>query len=52
VVFGRSRSDALRRASAPGRLGEEVCDDVTDARPIDAGWDEPFEWPFPNEVAA
>lgn len=46
IVFGKCRSDAIRRAGAPGRLGEEMCDDVTDAQPINAGWDEPFRWPF------
>lgn len=46
VVFGTCLSDAVRRASAPGRLGEEHHDDVTDARPITSGWDQPVSWPF------
>jgi hypothetical protein len=44
MVFGRNRSDALRRAGA--RLGEEVADDVTDARPFEQGPDEVGVWPF------
>lgn len=55
IVFGTCHSDALRRASAPGRLGEEISDDVTYAEPIAVGYDEPFakcDWPFARAVAA
>lgn len=45
IVFGRSRSDALRRASAPARLGEQIYGDVDTAAVIASGWDEPFAWP-------
>lgn len=45
MVFGRSRSDALRRASAPARLGEEVGDEESCAALIASGWDEPITWP-------
>jgi hypothetical protein len=51
LVFGRSRSDALRRASAPGRLGEEIADDVTDAREVTSGWDDAVIWPFERAEA-
>lgn len=46
IVFGRNRSDALRRASAPARLGEEIHGDVTYATRIASGWDEPITWPI------
>lgn len=46
IVFGRNRSDALRRASTPGRLGEGWDGDVDDARRIESGWDDPIVWPF------
>lgn len=52
IVFGTCRSDALRSASAPARLGEEMHDDVTDARKIETGWDEEIVWPFEREVVA
>lgn len=46
IVFGTCASDAKRRASAPGRLAEEVHDDVTRVALIDSSWDEPFIWPW------
>ena len=46
IVFGKSRSDALRRASAPARLGEEIGNEVTRAARITSGWDEPVDWPW------
>lgn len=45
TVFGTCRSDAIRRASAPARLGEEIHGDVTTAVVIASGWDEPIVWP-------
>lgn len=44
VVFGKSRSDALRRASSPARLGEEQAGDCTITAVVQSGWDEPFVW--------
>jgi hypothetical protein len=52
IVFGTCRSDALRRASAPARLAEEIHNDVTDARRIETGWDEEIIWPFERETVA
>lgn len=46
IVFGKSRSDALRRASAPARLAEEMHNDVTTAVEIMSGWDSPVVWPI------
>lgn len=52
IVFGTCRSDALRRASAPARLGEEIHGETTDARRIVADWDtSSFAWPFEREAA-
>jgi hypothetical protein len=48
IVFGRSRSDAVRRAASPARLGEELAADTTRAAPIASGWDEPIIWPLPS----
>lgn len=45
TVFAKSRSDALRKASAPARLGEECYGDVSEAQKITSGWDEPIAWP-------
>jgi hypothetical protein len=45
IVFGKSPSDAKRRASAPARLAEEIHEDVTRVARITTGWDEPFNWP-------
>jgi hypothetical protein len=42
AVFAKSRSDALRKASAPARLGEECHTDVTEAVRIAAHWDDPL----------
>lgn len=47
IVFGTCRSDAVRRASSPARLGEGVHGDETRATRILSGWDEPIEWPTP-----
>lgn len=46
IVFGKSPSDAKRRAAAPARLAEECHGDVTRVAPITTGWDEPIQWPF------
>lgn len=51
IVFGTCRSDALRRASAPARLGEGVDGDITTAAEITSGWDSPVVWPLPFRVA-
>jgi hypothetical protein len=48
IVFGTCRSDALRRASAPSRLGEELHHERTRAEAITSGWDEPIQWPIPD----
>lgn len=45
IVFGTCPSDAKRRASAPGRLAEEMYDDVTRTKPIRVGWDDEIVWP-------
>lgn len=45
MVFGKSPSDAKRRASSPARLAEECDGDVTRVARIKASWDEPFDWP-------
>lgn len=45
IVFGKSPSDAKRRASAPARLAEECHGDVTRVAPITTGWNEPIDWP-------
>jgi hypothetical protein len=45
IVFGKSPSDAKRRAAAPARLAEECHGDVTRVAPIATGWDEPIQWP-------
>lgn len=45
LVFGRSRSDAIRRAGAPARMGEEVEGDLTTAVEVPAEWDKPVRWP-------
>lgn len=41
AVFAKSRSDALRKASSPARLGEECHGDITEAVRIVAHWDDP-----------
>ena len=46
IVFGTCVSDALRRASAPARLGFACYGDDTRALPIEGGWDDPVAWPF------
>jgi hypothetical protein len=45
IVFGKTPSDAKRRAAAPARLGEECHGDVTRAVRIVSEWDEPVQWP-------
>lgn len=52
IVFGKSPSDAKRRAEAPARLGESCHGDVLNAAPIVTGWDEPPAWPLPRRAAA
>lgn len=47
IVFARSRSDALRRASAPARLAQEIGGDETIVALILSGWEEPVRWPLP-----
>ena len=46
IVFGTCVSDALRRASAPARLGFACYGDETRALRIEGDWDEPVVWPF------
>lgn len=46
MVFGKSRSDALRRAQAPGRLGESFADTRWRAAEVVGGWDEVVVWPL------
>lgn len=46
IVFGRNRSDAKRRASAPARLGEEATSDLTIVAEITSGWDDSIVWPL------
>lgn len=45
IVFGRSGSDALRRASAPARLGESILGEQTFVVEILSEWTEPVAWP-------
>jgi hypothetical protein len=45
IVFGKSPSDAKRRAASPARLAEECYGDTTRAARITTSWDEPFDWP-------
>lgn len=45
IVFGRSCSDALRRASTPARLGEEEFGDLTYAAEILGAPDDQVVWP-------
>jgi hypothetical protein len=45
LVFGRSRSDAIRRAGSPARMGEEIDGDLTTAVEVPAEWDAPARWP-------
>ena len=53
IVFGRNRSDALRRAQAPSRLGESFHETQWRVAEITSGWDAPIEWPLERqEVAA
>lgn len=42
MVFAKSRSDALRKADSPARLGEGCHDDVTTATKIGTDWDKPI----------
>jgi hypothetical protein len=52
IVFGRSASDAKRRACAPARLGEEIEGDDLAVAQITSGWDAPIVWPIAQAVAA
>jgi hypothetical protein len=52
LVFGTCRSDAVRRAASPARLGEECHGDVMRAEPVASGWDEPIVWPLVGEAVA
>lgn len=45
MVFAKSRSDALRKADSPARLGEGSAADVTTAARVASGWDEPIAYP-------
>lgn len=49
TVFAKSRSDALRKAASPARLGEECYGDTVSATRIKSGWDEPICWPVHSE---
>lgn len=51
MVFGRSRSDAIRRAQAPARMGEAFHDTEWRVAEVTSGWDEPVVWPL-EAVAA
>jgi hypothetical protein len=46
IVFGTCRSDALRRAKAPGRLCEAHHGTDWRVAPIDVDWDAYFDWPL------
>jgi hypothetical protein len=46
MVFGTCRSDALRRAQAPARLGESFAHTQWRVGQITSGWDEPVVWPL------
>lgn len=52
IVFGKCRSDALRRAKAPARLGESFYGTTWDAMQIRTEWDGPVIWPFERSEAS
>jgi len=53
MVFGTCRSDAVRRAQAPARLGESYANTEWRTAEVVGKWDEPFVWPLaPREDAA
>jgi hypothetical protein len=42
MVFAKSRSDALRKADSPARLGEGCQSDETTAVRVLSEWDDPY----------
>lgn len=52
MVFGTCRSDALRRAQAPARLGGSFQGTQWRVAEIVGDWDGPVVWPELEEVAA
>lgn len=46
LVFARNRSDALRKAESPARLGEGAAHSEYRVARVVSGPDEPVEWPL------
>jgi hypothetical protein len=52
LVFGTSRSDAIRRAQALARTGAPFSGTTWRCAEVTSGWDNPVVWPLPHTLAS